>query len=98
MVRKRYFGHLSRSGRDVVDRVKLTGYGRGGRFTVEENLFWWSVERSPAGVLGAWMASAPHRAGILGRHWRHFGLAVMMRSPFSSGGITVVCVFGTRAR
>ena len=29
MVRSHYFGHVSRSGRDVVDRVASTAYGRG---------------------------------------------------------------------
>jgi uncharacterized protein YkwD len=96
MVRRRYFGHTSRGGGDVIDRVNATGYGGGHRYSVEENLFWWSLKRTPAQVLRAWMASPPHRAGILGRRWRHFGLAVLMRSPFGAGGITVVGVFGVR--
>jgi uncharacterized protein YkwD len=96
MIRKHYFGHVSRSNRDVVDRVAATGYNRGGRFAAQENLYWWSPRRSAAQVLRAWMASAPHRANILGPDWDHFGLAVVMRSPFGRGGITVVGVFGRR--
>jgi uncharacterized protein YkwD len=96
MIRKHYFGHLSRGRRDVVDRVASTGYNRGRRFAAQENLYWWSVKRSPNQVLGAWLASSVHRAAILHPGWQHFGLAAMMRSPFGQGGITVVGVFGKR--
>jgi uncharacterized protein YkwD len=96
MIRKHYFGHVSRTNRDVVDRVAATGYNRGGRFAAQENLYWWSPRRTAAEVLQAWMASPPHRANILGPDWDHFGLAVVMRSPFRRGGITVVGVFGRR--
>ena len=42
------------------------------------------------------MASPAHRANILNPGWNHFALAVVMRSPFGRGGITVVGVFGRR--
>ena len=41
MVRHHYFGHFSPANRDVVDRVASTGYNRGRRFAVQENLYWW---------------------------------------------------------
>jgi uncharacterized protein YkwD len=96
MIRKHYFEHVSRGNRNVVDRVAATGYNRGGRFAAQENLYWWNPRRSAAEVLQAWMASPPHRANILGPNWDHFGLAVVLRSPFGRGGITVVGVFGRR--
>jgi uncharacterized protein YkwD len=97
MVRRHYFGHVSRGGRDVVDRVAGTNYGRGAGFAVQENLYWWSVRRSPAAVLNAWMGSAAHRANVLGPRWRQVGFAAVMHSPFG-GGVTVVAVYGTPAR
>jgi uncharacterized protein YkwD len=95
MVHRHYFGHVSPAHRDVVDRVASTGYPRG-RFAAQENLYWWRPRQSPAAVLQAWMASAAHRANILNPRLRNFGLAVVMRSPFGGGGITVVGVFGRR--
>jgi uncharacterized protein YkwD len=94
MVRSHYFGHVSHAGRDVVDRVAATPYGRGA-FSVQENLYWWSKRRSAAVVVRAWMGSAVHRANVLHRGWRQFGVAAVMRSPFGRGGITVVGVYGT---
>jgi uncharacterized protein YkwD len=95
MVRGHYFGHVSRNGRDVVDRVAATPYGRGA-FAVQENLYWWSPKRSPAAVVRAWMGSAVHRANILDGRFRQFGAAVVMRTPFGRRGVTVVAVYGTR--
>jgi uncharacterized protein YkwD len=96
MVRRHYFGHVSPANRDVVDRVASTGYSRGRRFAVQENLYWWNPRQSPNSVLKAWMASSTHRANIVDPAWNHFGLAAVMRSPFGGGGITVVGVFGKR--
>jgi uncharacterized protein YkwD len=97
MVRSHYFGHVSRSGRDVVDRVRSTPYGRSG-FAVQENLYWWSPKRSPVAVVRAWMRSAVHRANVIDRRWRQFGAAAVMRTPFGRRGVTVVAVYGTRTR
>jgi uncharacterized protein YkwD len=97
MVRRHYFGHVSRDGRDVVDRVAVTGYGRGARFAVQENLYWWSPKRSPAAVVNAWMGSSVHRANMLHSRWHQFGVAAVMRSPYGRRGITVVGVYGTRS-
>jgi uncharacterized protein YkwD len=98
MVRRHYFGHVSGGGRDVVDRVASTGYGGGKRFAVDENLYWWNARRSPAAVVRAWMHSAVHRANMLHAGWRHFGIGVVMESPYGRGGITVVSVYGARSR
>ena len=92
MVRSHYFGHVSHGGGTVVNRVASTPYGRAGRFAASENLFWWSVPRSASAVVNAWMGSAVHRANVLGS-FRHFGIAVVMRSPYGRGGVTVVGVY-----
>jgi len=97
MVRRHYFGHVSHSGQDVLDRVSRTSYGRGSRFAVQENLYWWSRRRAPAEVVGAWMASAVHRANILNPRFRQVGVATVMRSPYSRRGITIVAVYGSRS-
>lgn len=98
MVRRHYFGHVSRGGRDVVDRVASTRYGDRTGFTVQENLYWWSHGRSAAAVLRAWMGSPVHRANVLHGGWRQFGIGVVMRSPYRRGGVTVVGVYGSRSR
>jgi uncharacterized protein YkwD len=97
MVRRHYFGHVSRGGHDVVDRVSGTSYGRGARFAVQENLYWWSRHRSPAAVLTAWMGSSVHRANILHPGFRQVGVATVMRSPYGRRGVTVVAVYGSRS-
>jgi uncharacterized protein YkwD len=96
MVRRHYFGHFSRGGRNVVDRVASTRYGRKRGFAVQENLYWWSPKRSAAAVVRAWMSSAVHRANLLNGGWRQFGVGVVMRSPDGRGGVTVVGVYGAR--
>jgi uncharacterized protein YkwD len=98
MVRHHYFGHFSRSGRSVVDRVGATRYGRGRYFAANENLYWWSTRRSAAAVVGAWMGSAVHRANVLHPRMRQFGIAVVRHSPFGRGGVTVVGVYATHHR
>jgi uncharacterized protein YkwD len=97
MVRSHYFGHFSRGGRDVVDRVASTRYAGHARFAVQENLYWWSRRRSARAVVRAWMASGVHRANVLNAAWHQFAVAAVMRSPYGRG-VTVVCVYGTRLR
>jgi uncharacterized protein YkwD len=98
MVRRHYFGHVSFGGRNVVDRVASTRYGRRTGFLAQENLFWWSGRRSAAAVLGAWLGSPAHRANVLHGGVRQFGVGVVRRSPFGGGGVTVVGVYGARSR
>jgi uncharacterized protein YkwD len=95
MVRRHYFGHFSPRGRNVVDRVAATRYGRGRHFAASENLYWWSRRKSPRAVVRAWLGSSVHRANVLNGSWHQFGVAVVRRSPFGRGGVTVVGVYGT---
>ena len=100
MVRRNYFGHVSRSGSDVVDRLSILGYMRGARsWTVGENLAWGSGTRStPREIVASWMNSAGHRANILQRRFREIGIGVVFEAPRSTRGVaaTYTTTFGAR--
>ena len=98
MARRKYFGHVTTGGRTVLDRVRVTGYGRRGSFSVGENIFYGLRPLpSPARVMAAWMASPGHRQQILNPAWHEFGIGPVMRPPVRGrGGVTVVAVFGSR--
>ena len=100
MVRKRYFSHTSRTGRDVVDRLRNTGYLSGASsWTVGENIAWGSGARStPRSIVSAWMHSAGHRHNILSRRFREIGLGVAFDTPAGSysTGATYTNTFGAR--
>ena len=100
MVRKRYFGHVSKSGGDIVDRLRRTGYlGRGGTWVVGENIAWGAGSRStPRRIMRAWMRSSGHRANILQSRYREIGIGVIFDTPVRSGprGGTYTTTFGAR--
>lgn len=101
MVNRNYFGHVSKSGTDVVDRLARTGYMRGARnWTVGENLAWGSGTRStPREIVAAWMKSAGHRANILQRRFREVGIGVVFQAPHGSSraAATYTTTFGARS-
>ena len=101
MVRKRYFAHTSRSGKDVVDRLNHTGYIPGATsWAVGENLAWGSGARStPRSIVSAWMNSAGHRHNILSRRFREIGIGVKFDTPVGSypTGATYTTTFGARS-
>ena len=101
MVRKRYFGHTSRSGKDVVDRLKNSGYIPGATsWAVGENIAWGSGARStPRSIVSAWMHSAGHRHNILSRRFREIGIGVQFDTPVGSyaTGATYTTTFGARS-
>ena len=83
MVRHRYFAHVSRRGKDIVDRLYGTGY-LGGRFswTVGENLAWGSGGRgTPRKIVRSWMQSPGHRRNILDPRLRLIGVGIAAGSP-----------------
>ena len=100
MVKRNYFGHTSKSGTDVVDRLTRTGYMRGARaWTVGENLAWGSGTRStPREIVASWMQSPGHRANILQRRFREIGIGVVFGAPQGSNGpaATYTTTFGAR--
>jgi uncharacterized protein YkwD len=101
MVRKRYFGHTSRTGRDVVDRLTNFGYIPGATsWTVGENIAWGSGGRStPRSIVSAWMDSAGHRRNILSPRFREIGIGVAFDTPSGSysTGATYTNTFGARS-
>jgi len=100
MVRRSYFGHLSRRGRDVVDRLRGARY-LGGRFSwaVAENLAWGSGNLgTPRQIVRAWMRSPGHRRNILDRRYREIGIGVIARGPVHTDltAATYTTTFGVR--
>lgn len=101
MVRKRYFSHTSRTGRDVVDRLNHTGYIPGATsWSVGENIAWGSGGRStPSSIVSAWMHSPGHRHNILSGRFREIGIGVAFDTPVGSysTGATYTTTFGARS-
>lgn len=101
MVRKRYFSHTSRAGRDVVDRLTNFGYIPGATsWTVGENIAWGSGGRStPRSIVSAWMHSPGHRQNVLSRRFREIGIGVAFDTPAGSyaTGATYTTTFGARS-
>lgn len=100
MVQRRYFAHVSRTGRDIVDRLRGSGY-IGGRssWTVGENLAWGSGRRgSPRAIVRAWMRSPGHRRNMLSRSFREIGVGLVTSAPVATGGpaATYTTTFGAR--
>ena len=64
MARHNYFSHVSLSGSSPLRRVRAAGWRRG----VGEALAWGcGVQSTPRAIVAWWMASAGHRAIIMGR-------------------------------
>jgi len=100
MVRKQYFDHTSRAGRDVVDRLTHTGYlGRATTWTVGENLAWGAGSRStPREIVVSWMNSPGHKANILNPRFREIGIGVIFDTPSPQWtGATYTTTFGARS-
>jgi uncharacterized protein YkwD len=82
MVRKAYFAHDSSSGSDFAARIRRTGYGRGGGYSLGENLAWGSHDYAkPAQIVRMWMNSPGHRANILRGKFREIGVAFSLGAP-----------------
>ncbi|MDO8210932.1 CAP domain-containing protein [Conexibacter sp. CPCC 206217] len=103
MVRRHYFAHTSRAGRDLAQRVRAAGYVKRARgWRLGENLAWGSGGGSSArSIVSGWMRSAPHRANILTGGFRDIGVAVVRGAPVegrsaSSRPATFVVEFGAR--
>lgn len=100
MVRRRYFGHVSRNGADVVDRLRRSRYIRpNSAWAVGENLAWGSGRRAtPRRIVRAWMRSPGHRANILSPRFREIGIGVTPRAPVRTKrpAATYTTTFGSR--
>lgn len=88
MVSRQYFAHDSLDGRDVVDRLRATGYVTDdAEWTVGENLAWGTgTLATPKNIVAAWMASPGHRANILRSAYRQGGLGIVTGNPSSDDG------------
>ena len=102
MVSNQYFAHESRAGRDVVDRLRSSGYiPRFGRWTVGENLAWGTgALATPVAIVNAWMNSPGHRSNILNRAYREIGLGVVIGNPARPSGLggTYTTTFGAATK
>jgi uncharacterized protein YkwD len=101
MVRNRYFDHVSKRGRDVVDRLYGTGY-LGGRssWTVGENLAWGSGGKgTPHEIVRSWMHSPGHRQNMLSSRFREIGIGVVDQGPVRTKlpAATYTTTFGARS-
>jgi uncharacterized protein YkwD len=100
MVHRSYFGHVSRRGRDVVDRLYGAHY-LGGRFSwsVGENLAWGSgTLGTPRRIVRAWMDSPGHRRNMLDSRFREIGIGVIANGPVRTDlpAATYTTTFGVR--
>jgi uncharacterized protein YkwD len=98
MVRHRYFGHVSPGGTNPLGRALGSGYRKGRKIRIRENILTWSAPLTPAEVMRKWMASAPHRHNILRRGWRDVGAALVTSCTSGARGLTVVVEFGRKYR
>lgn len=98
MVKRRFFSHDTPDGRDVVDRVRPTGYIRGS-WSLGENIAWGSgALATPRSIVNGWMHSPGHRANILRAKFRDIGIGIRRGAPGRglTGGATYVTDFGRR--
>jgi uncharacterized protein YkwD len=101
MVRGRFFSHTSPSGSTTASRVARTSYLRhAASWALGEDIAWGTgADATPAGIVAAWMASAPHRRNILEPGFRDVGIGVRRGAPVPGvrGGATYVADFGERS-
>jgi Uncharacterized protein with SCP/PR1 domains len=91
MAVKGYFAHSSANGASFLTRVE-SFYGD--TVAAGENLFWAEPRVKPHETVERWLASPEHRAVLLSRRWRVFGVGVV-RSAHGAGifrGRTVMLV------
>jgi uncharacterized protein YkwD len=100
MVVRRFFAHVTPGGSTLGDRVRATGYMSGRRDWELGEAIAWAQEPLDTAVslMGAWLASPPHRAIILDRRFTEVGIGVAPGLTDGSGlaGATAVLDFGFR--
>jgi uncharacterized protein YkwD len=96
MVKQHFFAHDTPDGRNVLDRVRPTGYIRG-NWSLGENIAWGSGSlASPRAIVNGWMHSTGHRENILRAAFHDIGIGIKLGAPGPglSGGATYVTDFG----
>ena len=100
MVRGHFFAHETPDGRNLVDRVKPTGYlPESDKWVLGENLAWGSGGLStPEAIVNGWMNSPGHKANVLAADYKDIGIGIVLGSPTTSqtGGTTYTTDFGAR--
>jgi uncharacterized protein YkwD len=86
MATKKYFAHNSYNGEHFDARIMRYGYSMSGYtyWRAGEDIYWGAgLFSSPVAAVNAWMASAAHRAVILGANFRDIGVGRGFCSRFS---------------
>ena len=99
MVARDYFDHVSPDGRTARQRVRGTGYFRGGTGWVEEVLaLGWKSRSSPLQLVRALVSSRIHRRILLSRRARDVGVGLAVGAPTMDmpGGATLTLVLARR--
>ena len=99
MVARGYFSHVSPNGMNLRQRVLRTGYLRHRpRAKLAETIGWGANRQAtPAGLVGAFMASAAHRSLLLDRRFRQIGVGLALGAPIAgTRGATLTLDFGRR--
>lgn len=100
MVKRDYFSHDTPGGGSIQTRIGGSGYLSGAHsFTFGEIIGGGSSRKgSPAGVMKAWMHSAPHRFAILTGSFHDAGVGIVRGFPGRGGrGATFTVDFGGRS-
>lgn len=98
MGREHFFSHTAPNGATQTTRLKATGYFNGARkWYIGENIFEAPTgSDTPAMILDNWMHSAGHRANIMNRKLKDFGVGHILTTPTGELGTTAVALFGGR--
>jgi uncharacterized protein YkwD len=97
MAARRYFSHTSPAGTTMSARIARSGYTRGRRYVIGENIAWGTgTVSTPASIVRSWMRSPGHRANILSPRYREIGIGVVRRAPDGAAGATYTTNFGAR--
>ena len=82
MVRGGYFEHTSADGRTVQDRLRASGYVRGGSASTGENIAYAvGAKSAPAAIVRLWMNSTGHREDILRPAFTEIGIGIALGAP-----------------
>jgi uncharacterized protein YkwD len=88
MGQRRYFAHVSKSGTTFVQRIRAQAPGQ--IRWLAENIGWGVGEPgTPAGIVDAWMNSAPHRRNLLDSRLNRIGVGAWRGTFESFSGATV---------
>jgi len=102
MARLGYFSHNSAGGESFARRIaRFYRMGMRRYWAAGENLYWSSGKPDASVAVEAWLQSPEHRAILLKRDWREFGIAAVFVSAgpgiYSGAPVTIVTAdFGAR--